>query len=479
MPYLLAWIPVGVLFTALTSLAPEIPWTGTALVWAPMAALYAFVNLSPWQLCRVFPLSTTPWSRLVAFGIAAPAVTSAAWLMVGAAWASMLSQTVSPQADEYFFAAVPLLFVLGFVLYALSIVGHYLLISYEETRRAERKALESQLLAREIELKVFLAQRVTEPVSPALVLRFPFQFCPGALIRSPFHRRHHVQGVRPAAQFSEEDGYSHRFLRADDFGVGRKPVCGPRGIVVDDVEFSGFAGVQSVECRADGVFDVDKRKHPTGIAHERHRPLPDALGDGSVSGVGSARPVKESVPQDDSRQSGFVEDRTLKVLYRRQHVSKRLRRVDPQGVVFGLETVPARCVGKSDALNKKQACPGCARGVDKVSGSFPSQSIGLLKLGLDLSRIDLPRDCSELVNGRFRVRIAHRAVQRASIKAVADDGIGSRRAQVGCAFLGPCHACHIMPFRQKSGNQGATDHPGRAGEKDPHLAYFTTRHQSG
>ena len=158
MPYLLAWIPVGALFTALTSLAPEIPWTGTALVWVPMVELYAFLSLSPWQLCRVFPLSATPWSRLAAFGIAAPAVTAAAWLMVGAAWASLLSRTVSPQADEYYFAAVPLSFVLGFVLYALSIVGHYLLISYEETRRAERKALESRLLAREIELKVFKAQ---------------------------------------------------------------------------------------------------------------------------------------------------------------------------------------------------------------------------------------------------------------------------------------------------------------------------------
>ena len=158
MPYLLAWIPVGALFTALSSLAPEIPWTGTALVWMPMVELYAFLSLSPWQLCRVFPLSATPWSRLAAFGIAAPAVTAAAWLMVGAAWASLLSQTVSPQADEYYFAAAPLSFVLGFVLYALSIVGHYLLISYEETRRAERKALESQLLAREIELKVFKAQ---------------------------------------------------------------------------------------------------------------------------------------------------------------------------------------------------------------------------------------------------------------------------------------------------------------------------------
>ncbi len=62
--YLLAWIPVGALFTALTSLTPEIPWTGTALVWVPMAGLYAFVSLSPWQLCRVFPLSTTPWSRV-------------------------------------------------------------------------------------------------------------------------------------------------------------------------------------------------------------------------------------------------------------------------------------------------------------------------------------------------------------------------------------------------------------------------------
>lgn len=156
--YLLAWIPVGALFTALTSLTPEIPWTGTALVWVPMAGLYAFVSLSPWQLCRVFPLSTTPWSRLAAFGIAAPALTAAAWLMVGAGWASLLAQTVSAEADEYYFAAIPLLFVLGFVLYALSIVGHYLLISYEETREAERKALQSQVLAREIELKVFKAQ---------------------------------------------------------------------------------------------------------------------------------------------------------------------------------------------------------------------------------------------------------------------------------------------------------------------------------
>src|SRR5207244_13543154 len=59
--------------------------------------------------------------------------------------------------DRYL-VQLPILFLSGVLLFLLAIVFNYLLITFEASQRAENKALELQVLAREAELKALRAQ---------------------------------------------------------------------------------------------------------------------------------------------------------------------------------------------------------------------------------------------------------------------------------------------------------------------------------
>src|SRR4029434_9305580 len=53
---------------------------------------------------------------------------------------------------------MPMLFIFGVVLFVIAVAFNYLLITFEVSRRAESKALELQVLAREAELKALRDQ---------------------------------------------------------------------------------------------------------------------------------------------------------------------------------------------------------------------------------------------------------------------------------------------------------------------------------
>ncbi len=156
--YLAAWVPIAALLAALLNLSGPLTWWDASLLALPLAFFYAFLCLPAWYLCRAFPLDTTEWTRLIAMGLAASFLTAILWVILGESWASLLSRIYSPGIEENYVAVLPLLLGLGEVMFLLSLVVHYLVIVFEAARNAERQSLESEVLAREIELKVLKAQ---------------------------------------------------------------------------------------------------------------------------------------------------------------------------------------------------------------------------------------------------------------------------------------------------------------------------------
>lgn len=158
--YLLAWIPVALLLALLLVFNGNMTWPESIALALPLALFYAFISLSARYVWRGAPESAAAGGRLIGALVAAAALSSALWLGAAAAVARAL------EAAAPIFAGLParareqwpLLFAVGMLLYLLAGAVHYALLAADASRRAERRALELQVHAREAELKALRAQ---------------------------------------------------------------------------------------------------------------------------------------------------------------------------------------------------------------------------------------------------------------------------------------------------------------------------------
>ena len=163
--YLAAWGVLGLLFAVLERSGVPRQFTTAALYAVPLALAYGFVCLSSWWVCRAAPLARTPPLRLGVSLVVPAMVASVFWAMLGAAWTRILgavtldapTATLRATAGDH---PVPtaVFLALGVPLYLFSVAIHYLIAAFEDSRRAERRALESQVVAREAELRALRAQ---------------------------------------------------------------------------------------------------------------------------------------------------------------------------------------------------------------------------------------------------------------------------------------------------------------------------------
>jgi LytS/YehU family sensor histidine kinase len=86
-------------------------------------------------------------------------VTSAAWVLLGAGIVRLMALVpeFAGVAEGYGAQVLPL-FAVGVLLYLLSVALHYVLLSFEAAREAERREAQLSLLAREAQLKALKAQ---------------------------------------------------------------------------------------------------------------------------------------------------------------------------------------------------------------------------------------------------------------------------------------------------------------------------------
>jgi two-component system sensor histidine kinase AlgZ len=157
--YLMAWLPVLALLTASMVLTSWGSWAQSLLFSFPLVMVYAFLCLAAWYPCRALPLGDQQTAFSLGTHIATAAISAAVW--VGMAWA--LATVIDRSADltrggRLSSEQMGLIFVLGLLLYLLSVAIHYLFVAAEASRTAERRALEAEVAARDAELQALKAQ---------------------------------------------------------------------------------------------------------------------------------------------------------------------------------------------------------------------------------------------------------------------------------------------------------------------------------
>jgi hypothetical protein len=156
--YLAAWIPLAGILVYLLARAGE-SWMAAVALTVPLCTVYAFLCLAAWYPCRAMPLESSGFLKLLLTHFTAAILLSTIWVQL----AKQLSIAITRWPD---FVGVdvrsarytPLLFVVGVLLYVLSVTLHYVLLAEQASREAQERALEAQVLARDAELKALRAQ---------------------------------------------------------------------------------------------------------------------------------------------------------------------------------------------------------------------------------------------------------------------------------------------------------------------------------
>lgn len=158
--YMLVWLFFGVALGGVISLSSDTPLVNALLFAIPMSMVYAFVaGYSAYFICRAYPLGVRRPGATVVVLMSSAAVSSALWLQLGYLWNAL---TVLPAVD---WAGVvitsqlaALIVGLGILLYGFAAAVHYLVIEFVRARSAERRELESMLMAQEAELRMLRTQ---------------------------------------------------------------------------------------------------------------------------------------------------------------------------------------------------------------------------------------------------------------------------------------------------------------------------------
>ncbi len=158
--YLLGWAGICALLSAVLGGLGARATAGAALAFAaPLTLVYAFVCLSAWWVCRANPLDRTPPMRLLMAAGGAAIQSSLLWVLIAAAWDVFLQRQFGMgPGPEGLGADLILVWVAGVLLYAQSLIGHYFVLAFENAREAERRLLQTQVTAREAELRALRAQ---------------------------------------------------------------------------------------------------------------------------------------------------------------------------------------------------------------------------------------------------------------------------------------------------------------------------------
>ncbi len=153
------WFGLWAMLTAVVGGLQNRPFGATVAFTAPLIVLYAFVCQSARWVCRANPFDRTPTLKLLgALGLATIQA-SLLWVVAAAAWDLFLTRRLHlAPGQEGLPGDLAVVWVAGIVLYAQALAIHYFLLALENARAAERRLLESQVTAREAELRALRAQ---------------------------------------------------------------------------------------------------------------------------------------------------------------------------------------------------------------------------------------------------------------------------------------------------------------------------------
>ena len=158
--YMLVWLMLGFVLTGMIVSSTGAAWINALLFAVPMMLLYAFAaGFSAFYLCRANPIAEKQIGAVIGVLSITAIISAALWTSIGMAWNGMWLATGAEWAGMQIDAPLKaMIFGLGVALYGLSAMVHYLVIEFERTRTAERRELESKLMAQDAELRMLRTQ---------------------------------------------------------------------------------------------------------------------------------------------------------------------------------------------------------------------------------------------------------------------------------------------------------------------------------
>ena len=158
--YMLVWLFFGLALGGVIALASDTPLANAMLFAVPMTVVYALVaGYSAYYLCRAYPLGARPAGAIAAVLTVAAVVSSVLWLLIGHLWNTLTALPDVPWAGLVITPQLSALIVgLGILLYGCAAAVHYVVIEFVRARSAERRELESMLMAQEAELRMLRTQ---------------------------------------------------------------------------------------------------------------------------------------------------------------------------------------------------------------------------------------------------------------------------------------------------------------------------------
>ncbi len=157
--FLAASLAAGVPLAVVLRAVDVRPWSEALAFALPLTVVFGFVTLSAWWVCRSNPLTGREPARALTAQLGAALQSAAILTALGTVWGVFLSVRFGFGPDRAgLLRDAALLFVVGIPLYLLSAVLHYFYLAFEASREAERRALESLVVARDAELRALRAQ---------------------------------------------------------------------------------------------------------------------------------------------------------------------------------------------------------------------------------------------------------------------------------------------------------------------------------
>jgi two-component system, LytTR family, sensor histidine kinase AlgZ len=146
------WVALGVARAAFLAAEHIYSWPTALLLSVPLALVFGFMCAASWYVCRAEPLTSELLVQSVGVQLLAAVLAAGLWVGLAALWKQLVTLEPLPR-----FVQVSM-FVSGVLLYLLVAAAYYVVIAAEESRTAQRNALQAAVLAREAELKALRAQ---------------------------------------------------------------------------------------------------------------------------------------------------------------------------------------------------------------------------------------------------------------------------------------------------------------------------------
>jgi two-component system sensor histidine kinase AlgZ len=227
--YLLAWVPLAGILIYLMAVPGGLGWLDATVLILPLCLIYQFVCLSAWYSCKAAPIQKSTGQRLWLTHVLAAAILSFLWILLAKLLAYGLSQLAAfPGLDRRFASQLSVLFGAGFLLYLLSVASHYVILTIEDSNKAEVRVQETSILARDAELKALKAQ-----VNPhflfnslnsisALTSVDPARAREMCILLAEFLRMTLGLGEKASVPLSEELSLLHRYLAIERVRFGAR-----------------------------------------------------------------------------------------------------------------------------------------------------------------------------------------------------------------------------------------------------------------